>query len=77
MLSKKIIINELSIFFKISSDSFNEKTIASEIPDWNSLTHAELIIHLENKFNFEFNLDELMKIDNVGDLIKIIQKKHK
>ena len=64
-----------SEYFKISVDQLSESTIANDVPGWDSLAHADFLIFLEQKFSIEFDLSDLMNMDKLGDLNKIIEKK--
>ena len=64
-----------SEYFKISIDQLSESTIASDVPGWDSLAHADFLIFLEQKFLIEFDLSDLMNMNKLGDLEEIIEKK--
>ena len=64
-----------SEYFKISVDQLSESTIANDVPGWDSLAHADFLIFLEKNFLIEFDLSDLMNMDKLGDLNKIIEKK--
>ncbi len=42
---------------------------------WDSLSNMELISEIENRFHIEFEFDELMQIDNWGDMKRIVINK--
>ena len=48
---------------------------ASQVSDWDSLTHINLIMAIERKYKVKFALGELKDMENVGDLLDILQKK--
>lgn len=53
----------------------SESTSQSDIEDWDSVAHVNILIALENEFGVKFSLDEAQSIKNVGDIIAIIQLK--
>ena len=53
---------------------FDEMT-AEDVEDWTSLTHIQLIVAVEKKFNVKFTTVEVMKLKNVGEFITLIEKK--
>jgi acyl carrier protein len=61
--------------FPNSTVKIDEKTTASDVDEWDSLGHIMLIQAIEEKFNIEFDLDELLDINNVGDIIQITKNK--
>jgi len=50
-------------------------TTANDIDGWDSLSHVNLIVAIETKFNIRFSNKELMTFKNVGDLLNCISKK--
>jgi acyl carrier protein len=48
---------------------------ATNTPNWDSLSHVNLIVAVQQEFKVKFALGELQDLKNVGDLIALIQKK--
>lgn len=48
---------------------------ASNVEDWDSLSHVNLVTSIEKKYGIKFGLGELQELKNVGDMIALIQKK--
>jgi acyl carrier protein len=48
---------------------------ANDVDGWDSLSHVNLIITIEAKFDIRFTKKELLKQRNVGDLITDIERK--
>jgi acyl carrier protein len=66
------------VFRKVLNESSLEITdqlSASDVDNWDSLSHMLLISEIESAFNIKFKLKELNKMKNVGDLISIISTK--
>lgn len=53
----------------------NDATTASDIPDWDSLEHINLIVAVEEAFSIKFNMGEVNDLKNVGEMVDIIVKK--
>ena len=73
-----------SKFSKIFDDIFDIKKIklkkttsAKDISNWDSINNLKLIIVLEKEFKIKFEPDEIVEIQNVGELIKSIENKIK
>ena len=62
--------------FNIPLNKINEDLSIGSIPEWDSLTHLQLIMALEKKFCTEFNMDELFDVETLGDLIELIESRH-
>lgn len=73
------LINELQEIFR---DIFDEDDLvltadmsADDIEDWDSLTHMQLIIAIEKKYNIKFTTDEIIEANNVGEFVHILEGK--
>lgn len=53
----------------------NPETTADDIEGWDSLSHVNLIIAVELKFNIEFTQQEIRSFSNVGEMEKCIENK--
>ena len=51
------------------------ETTADDIEGWDSLSHVNLIIAVELKFNIEFTQQEIRSFSNVGEMEKCIENK--
>ena len=65
---------------EIFSDVFDEEltvtadTTASDIEDWDSLTHITLISEVEDCFGIKFSMKDVLGMKNVGEMADIIEK---
>ena len=48
---------------------------ANDVDGWDSLSHVNLIVAIETKFNIRFNQKELLTFKNVGDLLNCTRNK--
>lgn len=77
MMTKQEIYEKLNAVF---SDVFDEditvsaETTASDIEDWDSLTHITLIAEVEDAFGFKFSMKDVLGMQNVGEMVAIIEK---
>lgn len=51
------------------------ETTADDVEGWDSLSHTNLIMAVENRFNIRFNRKEVVAFKNVGDLARCIESK--
>ncbi len=66
------------VFREVFDDEEIELTdemTADDIDAWDSLTHIQLIVAVEEAFNCKFSTVEVMKLKNVGEFIKLIDRK--
>ena len=78
-MEKSEILEKLTAIFH---DVFSDNTIvlrddmtASDVENWDSLTHMFMITKVEEVFGIRFKLRELNKLKNVGDLCNTIAEK--
>jgi len=67
-----------TLFRKLFKDEgliITPSTSANDIPSWDSLMHIALITAVESEFNISFTFNEVMQFNNVGDMMKLIEKK--
>ena len=48
---------------------------AETVPDWDSLTHVNLVTAIERRYKVKFALGELQELKDVGDLLELLSKK--
>ena len=56
--------------FKLSSDSKFE-----EVPGWDSLGHMQLISALEDEFDIELGIEEIIGVDTVQKIQNLVNSK--
>lgn len=60
------------IFFD-DSIILNTRTTAADVARWDSLSHIDMIMLVEQNFHFRFPTREITRMKNVGDLVRLIQ----
>ena len=66
------------IFREVFDDdeiSLSPAMTADDIDGWDSLSHVNLIVTIETRFNIKFTQKELLTFKNVGDLMASIADK--
>lgn len=65
---------------EIFQDVFYEDSItvtpelsAKDVDGWDSLAHIRLMLTIEKAFKIKFSVSEISKLENVGDLVKLIK----
>ena len=58
--------------FHVDPASITLETEPDDIPQWDSLGHATLVCSLEHEFNIRFDIDELMALENVREILKVV-----
>ncbi len=73
------IFEELNKIFRTVFDdediTVQDESTAADVDGWDSLSHVNLIIAIEQKFKIKFSTKELLTFKNVGDLRRAIESK--
>jgi acyl carrier protein len=48
---------------------------ASDVPDWDSLSHIRLVLAVQKEFRTKFSAAQTANLKNVGDLAELIRAK--
>lgn len=59
--------------FDDDSITVTDATTAADIDGWDSLMHITLISAVEDEFDISFNMKDVVKMKNVGDMADIIE----
>lgn len=51
------------------------ETTADDIEGWDSLSHVNLMMAVENRFDIRFKPKEVLSFKNVGDLARCVESK--
>ena len=54
-----------------------DEMTSKQVDGWNSVTYIDLICTIEEKFSFAFSTAEIARLQNVGELISVVEKKMK
>ncbi len=66
------------IFREVFDDDtlvIKDSTNSSDIEDWDSLEHISLVVSMEKEFDLKFDLKEVNKLANVGEMVDLIASK--
>jgi acyl carrier protein len=78
-MSKAEIFQQMEGIFKEVFDNdeivLKETTTANDVEGWDSITHIQLIVALENHFNIKVSLKEILLWKNVGEIADAICSK--
>jgi acyl carrier protein len=61
--------------FDVEPGSVTINTVPSDIRAWDSMGHVTLASSLEQEFGVTFDVDELMEMENVREIVRILQTK--
>ena len=61
--------------FDVEPGSITIDTVPGDIRAWDSMGHVTLASSLEQEFGVTFDVDELMEMENVREIVRILQAK--
>jgi acyl carrier protein len=61
--------------FDVDPQQVTMETSAADIPLWDSVGHLSLASSLEETFGITLDVDELMEMENVREIVRIITPK--
>ena len=69
-MKKSEVLRTIADVLKVEID---ENTMREEVPSWDSLSHIQLIMEVEEAFGVEIPIERVPDIDSVSILLKIIE----
>jgi acyl carrier protein len=58
--------------FDDPSIAIADSMTAKDVPNWDSITHVDLIVSVEKAFRVSFTTREVKSLENVGDFVRLI-----
>ncbi|NKB51101.1 MAG: acyl carrier protein [Rhizobiaceae bacterium] len=60
----------------VEADTLSEKSNAMNTPNWDSLRHIEVILAVETAYNIRFAINEVVNMQNLGDMRTVLEAKN-
>ena len=73
-LEKKVYKIFLKVLKLKKMSDLSEKSSPRNINTWDSLAHIEIVTNLNKVFKIDIKFEDLMKINNLKDVFKILKK---
>jgi acyl carrier protein len=61
--------------FDVDPKTITLSTSPDDVPAWDSMGHVTLASSLEQEFGLTFDVDDLMAMENVKEICRIVQSK--
>ena len=71
------LLNIFNIIFSEDYVKINNRISMKNNKNWDSLKHLNLILAIEEEFNFKLSIEEISSSNNFLSIMKIIRKKNK
>jgi acyl carrier protein len=78
MTEKQILDALTEIFRDVFDDpslAISADTTAEDIKGWDSVAHINIVVASEIRFGVKFKTSEIEELKNVGEFVKLIQKR--
>ena len=77
MGSEEILEKLQSVYIEVFKEEIEltPETSPNDIGGWDSLNHVLLIKRIEEEFQIEIDLFEVIELKNTGDIVKAVQKR--
>lgn len=76
-MASQDIIAELTNVFRDVLDLpelvLKSETTAADVPEWDSLSHVQLVVAVERHFKIKFDAREIRGFKNIGDMSQAIR----
>jgi acyl carrier protein len=58
----------------ISPEQYHPALLPTEVPNWDSLGHVQLVEAMQKEFGVEFAVSEIMEMEDVGKIREILAR---
>lgn len=75
MTREEIFERLTDVFHEVFDDDtieLTDETTADDIEDWDSFEHINLIVAVQDEFNFKIPMGKVVTMKNVGEMVDII-----
>ena len=72
---EKRLKNIFSDLLKLDFEEINDGLTMKDLDIWDSLMHMELIVTIEKEFELEFSFEEIVSMQNFGEINRILKKR--
>lgn len=73
MTLEEKVIKIISEAIEIEVSKINEDTSIGDFPNWDSMSQLIIISSLEKEFDVKFDPEDIMELEDVGDMIAAIE----
>ena len=67
------VIKIIAEAIEVESNKIDEDTAIGDFPNWDSMSQLIIITSLEKEFDIKFDPEDIMDLEDVGDMISAIE----
>ena len=60
---------------EVEVSQINDDTAIGDIPEWDSLSHIQIVSAIEKEFGFNFTPDVMMDLEDVSDIVAAVEER--
>ncbi len=60
---------------EVDVSAINDDTAIGDIPEWDSLSHIQIVSAIEKEFGFNFTPDVMMDMEDVSDIVAAVEER--
>ena len=75
MSNEKKLIEIISSFIGVAKEKISDDISYESTMSWDSITHLKMVSEIEDEFNIEFEIDEIISMEDIGKIKKIFESK--
>lgn len=72
---KEKVYDILAEVFSISREQISDEIGPGDLRAWDSLGQLELLTGIEREFNLRLSVDDIVAIESVADIVRIVEEK--
>ena len=73
MNTEERVIQIIAESIEVESNKIDEDTAIGDFPNWDSMGQLVILTSLEIEFNVKFDPEDIMDLEDVGDMISAIE----
>ena len=74
MSTEERVIKIIAEAIEVESNKIDEDTAIGDFPNWDSMGQLVIITSLEKEFDIKFDPEDIMDLEDVGDMISAIEE---
>lgn len=74
MTIQERVIKIIADSIKVEVNKIDEDTAIGDFPNWDSMGQLIIITSLEKEFDIKFDPEDIMELEDVGDMIAAIEE---
>ena len=65
----------IATVLEVEVSQIDDDTAIGDIPEWDSLSHIQIVSAIEKEFGFNFTPDVMMDLEDVSDIVAAVEER--